>query len=293
MKTVNRYRTIWISDLHLGTRECKAAFLLDFLRHHDADTIYLVGDIVDGWALARSWYWDQHHNDVIQKLLRKARKGTQIIYIPGNHDEFARDYLGLRFGRVCIKPSAVHTTADGRQLLVLHGDEFDGVICHARWLSVLGARAYILSLKLNRWLNHLRRWRGRPYWSLAAYLKRRAKLAVQFIADFEAAVVREAHAHDVDGIVCGHIHFAEMRTVHDRLYINTGDWVESCTALVEYHDGRLELLRWIPLDHASMKASGDGQAEASLPALRANGSSGSGRPHTQAETLITLRSLLP
>lgn len=161
MEPSYRYRTIWLSDFHLGTRECKAAFLLDFLRHSESQYLYLVGDIVDGWALKRSWYWDQHHNDVVQKMLRKARKGTQVTYIPGNHDEFARDYAGQSFGPVRVEPRLVHTTADGRRLLVLHGDEFDGVVRHARWLFLLGAGAYAVALKLNRLFNQARRGTGR------------------------------------------------------------------------------------------------------------------------------------
>ena len=249
MSDANRYRTIWISDFHLGTRDCKADFLLDFLRQNESDTLYLVGDIIDGWALARSWTWDQVHNTVVQKLLRKARKGTKIIYIPGNHDEFARDYLNLHLGGILLQRHAVHTTADGRQLLVLHGDEFDGVIRYHRWLSVLGSQAYQFILSMNRWVNRVRRRLGRPYWSLAAYLKLKTKRAVQYIADFEEAVVHEAQRWDVDGVVCGHIHHAEVRTIDGITYANTGDWVESCTALVEHMDGRLELLRWVTIDH--------------------------------------------
>lgn len=271
MESPNRYRTIWLSDFHLGTRECKAAFLLNFLRHNESEYLYLVGDIIDGWALARSWYWEQHHNDVVQKLLRKARKGTRVTYLPGNHDEFARDYLGLRFGHIVIEPYALHTLADGRRLLVLHGDAFDGMIRHARWLSALGASAYQATLTLNRWFNQARRRLGLPYWSLSAYLKHKTKRAVQFIADFEAAMVQAAQAYDADGIVCGHIHHAEIRTVDGCLYANTGDWVESCTALVEHYDGGLELVRWVTIGHqpgtpASLRLGGDGHTSR-IPSL--------------------------
>ena len=271
MESPNRYRTIWLSDFHLGTRECKAAFLLDFLRHNESEYLYLVGDIVDGWALARSWHWDQQHNDVVQKLLRKARKGTSVTYLPGNHDEFARDYLGLSFGHVHIEPHLIHTLADGRRILVLHGDVFDGMIRHARWLSALGARAYQATLTLNRWFNQARRRLGLPYWSLSAYLKHKTKRAVQFIADFEEAMVQAAQAHNADGIVCGHIHHAEIRAVDGCLYANTGDWVESCTALVEHFDGQLELVRWVTIGHQPRKPvstglSGDGYASR-LPSL--------------------------
>lgn len=264
MNASRRYRTIWLSDFHLGTRECKASFLLDFLRHNESETLYLVGDVFDGWALTRTWHWDQTHNDVIQKLLRKARKGTKVVYLPGNHDEFARDYLGLRFGRVHVEPEVIHETADGRKLLVLHGDVFDGMIRHARWLSVLGAKAYRVLMSLNRWLNQARRVLGMPYWSLSAYLKHRTKRALQFIADFETAMVGVAKANHADGVVCGHIHYAEIREIGSILYANSGDWIESCTALVEHFDGRLELLRWVTMDHNPRltrldSSAGDGQ----------------------------------
>lgn len=239
------YRSLWISDVHLGTRESKAAFLLDFLAHHRAEHYYLVGDIFDGWALQRSWYWPPSHNDVVQALLDKARQ-AQMTYIPGNHDEAARRFPELKLGGITIETQATHTTADGRRFLVLHGDEFDGVIRHARWLSMMGAWAYTGILKLNRHVNRVRRWMKLPYWSLSAYLKYKTKRAVQFIADFENAVAQQARTKDVAGVICGHIHHPEMRTIEDVQYVNTGDWVESCTALVEHFDGRLELIRWVP-----------------------------------------------
>ena len=241
----NRYRTIWISDLHLGTRNTRSTELLDFLECNDADYLYLVGDIIDGWALRRNWYWPQVHNDVIQLLLHKARKGTRVVYIPGNHDEFARDFLNVRFGGITVKDEAIHTALDSRQFLVIHGDQFDGIIKHARWLSTLGASFYYLLLKLNRWLNFARRRMGLPYWSLSAYLKNKTKRAVQFMADFENAVAREARAYGVEGVVCGHIHRAEMRTIDGIEYCNTGDWVESGTALVEHVDGQINLINWL------------------------------------------------
>ncbi|ACY49438.1 metallophosphoesterase [Rhodothermus marinus DSM 4252] len=266
MRTVNYFRTIWISDVHLGTRASRADFLYDFLRHNEADYLYLVGDIFDGWALQRNWYWDPFHNGVLQQILRKARKGTHVVYIPGNHDEFARQYYGLKLDEIVVRPSALHTTVDGRQLLVLHGDEFDGIIRYAPWLSHLGARAYELVLVLNRWYNHVRRRLGLSYWSLSAYLKYRTKRAVQYIADFERAVVTEARKHEVEGVVCGHIHHAELREIGDILYANTGDWVESCTALVEHFDGRLEILHWTPAE-VFLNPSGDGRLPDELPAL--------------------------
>ena len=239
-----RYRTIWISDLHLGTRNSQADAVLDLLRRCESETLYLVGDIVDGWALARAWHWPQAHNDVVQKLLRKVRKGTRVVYIPGNHDAFARAYVGHEFGGIAVRERTFHVTADGRQLLVLHGDEFDGVVRHARWLSLLGSHAYTLLLRLNRPVNRVRAAFDLPYWSLSAYLKMKAKKAVQVVGDFEAAVVEAARRAEADGVVCGHIHCAEDRTIGGVRYLNCGDWVESCTALVEHIDGRLELLRW-------------------------------------------------
>lgn len=247
-----RYRTIFISDIHLGTRGCKADHLLDFLRHTEAETIYLVGDIFDGWRLRRSWYWPQAHNDVVQKLLRKARKGTRLIYVPGNHDEVLRGYTGQHFGGVEVRQDTIHETADGRRLLVMHGDAFDGIVTYARWLALLGDWGYSIALTANTWFNMLRRRLGFGYWSLSAYLKHRVKNAVQFIAHFEEAVAEEARRHKVDGIVCGHIHHAEMRTINGILYINDGDWVESCTALVEHFDGELEILHWATLRNLAM-----------------------------------------
>lgn len=246
-----RYRTIWISDIHLGTRGCKAELLLEFLRHTESDTLYLVGDIVDGWRLKRSWYWHQSHNDVVQKLLRKARKGTTVIYVPGNHDEALRDFIdgmaGSQFGGISVQLEAIHRTADGRRLLVTHGDHFDGIVTYAKWLALLGDAAYGMALGLNTWFNHLRRRLGLPYWSLSAYLKNKVKNAVEFISDYEQAIAGEARRRHVDGVVCGHIHHAEIRMIDGILYCNDGDWVESCTALVEHTDGRLEILHWADL----------------------------------------------
>ncbi|MGM0561704.1 MAG: UDP-2,3-diacylglucosamine diphosphatase [Pseudomonadota bacterium] len=251
-----RYRTIFISDIHLGTRGCKADHLLDFLRHTEAETIYLVGDIFDGWRLRRSWYWPQAHNDVVQKLLRKARKGTRLIYVPGNHDEVLRDYTGQHFGGVEVRHDTIHETADGRRLLVMHGDAFDGIVSYARWIALLGDWAYGVVLTANTWFNLLRRRLGFGYWSLSAYVKHRVKNAVQYIAHFEEAVAEEARRRKVDGIVCGHIHQAEMRTIGGVLYLNDGDWVESCTALVEHFDGELEILHWAALRNLAMLPQG-------------------------------------
>ena len=243
----NIYRTIWISDVHLGTRGCQAEFLIDFLRCNESDYLYLVGDIIDGWRLRKSWYWTQSHNDVIQKILRKARHGTKVIYIPGNHDECLRAYstAALVLGGITLEDEAIHVTADGRRLLVIHGDEFDGVVKHARWLAVLGDWAYELMMVFNTVFNRARRRMGFGYWSLSAFLKARVKNAVEFIGSYEKALVDVARRRGVDGIVCGHIHTPEIRTIDGILYCNDGDWVESCSALVEDFSGKLEIVRWM------------------------------------------------
>jgi UDP-2,3-diacylglucosamine pyrophosphatase LpxH len=238
------YRTIWISDVHLGTRGCKAEFLLDFLRCNDAKTIYLVGDIIDGWRLRRSWYWPQTHNDIVQEMLRKVRNGTRVIYVPGNHDEWLRDYVTLHFGGIEVLDEAIHVTADGRRLLVIHGDWFDLIVKHARWLATLGDGAYTFALWVNNHFNKIRRWLGYDYWSLSAFLKLKVKNAVQYIGSFANALTDEARRRSLDGVVCGHIHHAEIRDVGGVLYCNDGDWVESCTALVEHFDGHLAIVNW-------------------------------------------------
>jgi UDP-2,3-diacylglucosamine pyrophosphatase LpxH len=239
-----RVRTVWISDLHLGTPGCQAVPLLDFLKRVECDTLYLVGDIIDGWQLKRQWYWPQTHNDVVQKLLRKVRKGTRVVFVPGNHDEFARKYLGHNFGGVEVVEEALHETVDGRVLWITHGDYFDGVIQCAQWLAHVGDWAYELTLRFNRYLNATRARLGLPYWSLSRYLKLKVKRAVSYVSDFEIAVAREARERGVHGVVCGHVHHAEIRTIDGILYCNDGDWVESLTALVEHADGRLEILDW-------------------------------------------------
>lgn len=238
------YRTIWISDFHLGTKDCQAELLLNFLKQTDSEKLYLVGDIIDGWQLKKSWHWKQSHNDVVQKILRKARKGTEVIFVPGNHDEAAREYVGLDFGGIKIRLQATHITADQRRLLVLHGDEFDGVMQHAKWLAYLGDTLYMWALSLNRQLNKIRKMLGKPYWSLSQYLKHKVKNAVSFITRFETLLAEHAKRQGFDGVVCGHIHQAEIKEYDDIIYANCGDWVESITALVEYEDGQLAIIHW-------------------------------------------------
>jgi UDP-2,3-diacylglucosamine pyrophosphatase LpxH len=239
-----RFRTVWISDIHLGTPGCQAGALLDFLRRVECETLFLVGDIVDGWQLRRSWYWPQAHNDVVQKLLRKARKGTRVVFVPGNHDEFARRYLGHEFGGIEVVEEWIHVTADGQRLWVTHGDLFDGVIQCAKWLAYVGDWFYELILRLNRHFNSMRARLGLPYWSLSKYLKQKVKRAVSYVGDFESALAKEARKRGADGVVCGHIHHAELREIDGIVYANDGDWVESLTALVEHADGRLEIVEW-------------------------------------------------
>ncbi len=251
---VRRHRAIWISDIHLGTRGCKADALLSFLKYNDSDYLYLVGDIIDGWSLRRSWYWKQSHNDVVQKILRKARKGTQVIYVPGNHDEMLRPYTGLAFGEVAIEREYVHITADGRRFLIFHGDEFDGIMHYAKWLAHVGDIAYTLALSLNHWFNFVRRKFDLPYWSLSAYLKYKVKNAVEFISNYETLIAAEARRRGVDGVICGHIHHAEIRTIDGIVYANDGDWVESCTALVEDFSGAMQIVRWTDDDQPKARA---------------------------------------
>ncbi len=241
---MRRYRAIFISDVHLGTKGSQALALLDFIREVEADTIYLVGDIVDGWRLRKSWHWPQSHNDVVQKLLRKARKGVRIVYVPGNHDEFLRDYLDTPFGGVAIVDRAIHEGADGRRYLVIHGDEFDAVVMHARWLAFVGDWAYETALFLNARINVVRRRLGLTYWSFSAWAKLKVKKAVNFISAFEDTLSAEARKAGAEGVICGHIHHAAIRDLGGVRYMNCGDWVESCTALVEHADGRFEILDW-------------------------------------------------
>ena len=241
---IRRFRTLFISDVHLGSKAAKTDYLLDFLRANEAETIILVGDIVDGWRLKRSWYWPQACNDVVQKLLRNARKGSRIIYIPGNHDEFMRDFPGLHFGGIEVAQRHMHEGADGQKYLVLHGDEFDVVVRNARLLAYLGDWAYDMAILVNIVLSAVRRRLGLPYWSFSAWAKLQVKHAVNFIGEFQRVVAEEARRENADGVICGHIHHAVIEDIGGVRYINTGDWVESCTAIAEHHDGTMELITW-------------------------------------------------
>ncbi|AIY42040.1 Ser/Thr protein phosphatase family protein, UDP-2,3-diacylglucosamine hydrolase [Collimonas arenae] len=239
-----RFRTIWISDVHLGTTGCQAARLLEFLRATESDTLYLVGDIIDGWQLKRRWYWDQIHNNVVQTVLKKARKGTEVIFVPGNHDEAVRQFIDLDFGGIRIRDELIHTTANGKRMLVLHGDRFDGVIACAKWLAYVGDGLYTVILKFNQWFNGWRARAGLPYWSLSQYLKLKVKNAVNYISSFEDALAAEAQKKGLDGVICGHIHKPEIRDINGITYCNDGDWVESLSALVEEASGELRLVTW-------------------------------------------------
>ena len=240
-----RVRSIFLSDIHLGTRACKAERLLDFLHAHEAEHLFLVGDIVDFWAMSRGIHWSCEQNTVIQKILRRARRGEKVVFIPGNHDEALREYDGTTFGNILVVNEYVHETRDGRRFLLVHGDEFDQVTRYHRWVAVLGDLAYDTLVRANGLFSWVRRRLGRPgYWSLAGYAKSRVKRALEFIFEFEASIVRAARERALDGVICGHIHWAAIRDVYGITCVNCGDWVDSCTAIVEHLDGRLELLDW-------------------------------------------------
>ena len=247
------HRTLFISDIHLGTKAAQAEALLHFIKHNTADTIYLVGDIVDLWKIRRGVYWPQPHNDVLQKLLRTARKGTRVIFIPGNHDEALRDYCGQSFGSIEVQRNAIHETADGQRYTVMHGDEFDVVVRYAKWLAFIGDRSYELALWSNRPLNWVRRKLGYGYWSLSAHLKSRVKAAVSFIGEYEDNLAEVAKRNATDGVICGHIHQAADRRIGNIRYLNCGDWMESCTAITESHTGELEIVRWQEVMEAQAK----------------------------------------
>lgn len=264
------YRTVFISDTHLGTRGCRSDFLAHFLRSFTCDRMYLVGDIVDGWRLKKSWYWDAQHDEVVKLVLRHARR-SDVIYVPGNHDEVLRNFLplGLELGGIQFRAEAEHETADGKRLLIIHGDQFDSVVRYAKFLAHLGDWAYSAALTVNRWFNAVRRRLGYPYWSLSQWAKRQVKEAVKAMDRFEEALAGEARRRHFDGVVCGHIHHAENRMIDGVQYLNTGDWVESCTALVEHHDGRLELIDWAALNRLSFYAPRGAVMSAAEPRVAA------------------------
>lgn len=247
------YRTIWISDLHIGSTQCQADSLLDFLKHNDSEKLYLVGDIIDFWSLSKKMYWPRNHNTIIQKILRKARHGTQIIYIPGNHDENIRDYDNYVFGDIVVKKSDIHVTLSGKRFLVVHGDEYDSIAKYHKWVAKLGSVGYDFLIELNRILRMVRQIFGmRSNFSLAAFVKFKVKNVVQFISDYEASIVSSLRNGNLDGVICGHIHHAEIKEIQGFQYINTGDFVESCTAIVEHHDGRLELINWVKQEYREL-----------------------------------------
>jgi UDP-2,3-diacylglucosamine pyrophosphatase LpxH len=249
-----KFRTVWISDIHLGTRGCNAALLGDFLSSIECETLYLTGDIVDGWRLRKGWYWPDAHNEVVRRVLKMAHGGTRVVLVAGNHDEVLRDYAGMTFGGIELANEAVHETADGRRLLITHGDCFDGVVLYARWLAFLGDQAYTLLLRANILVNAIRRRFKLPYWSLAAHMKRKVKNAVQYVSSFEEALAHEALSRGFDGVVCGHIHCAEIRQIGEITYYNDGDWVESCTALVEDAAGAISIVDWANETRLNRKA---------------------------------------
>lgn len=240
-----RVRTLFLSDIHLGTRACQAERLLECLREYPAQQTYLIGDIVDFWSMSRSIHWSVAQNTVVQKMLRRARHGERVVFIPGNHDEALRDYYGIAFGDIEIRAETVHETVDGRRFLLIHGDAFDQVTRHHRWVAIAGDIGYDLLVRLNNWLSWIRRKLGVPgYWSLAGYAKRKVKTALNFIFDFEDAAIHHARERGLDGVICGHIHWAAIKDVAGLTYVNCGDWVDSCTAIVEHLDGRLEIVDW-------------------------------------------------
>lgn len=237
-------RSVWISDVHLGTRHCRVAELLDFLKMVDCKYLYLVGDLIDGWELRFRWYWREDYNTLIQKLLRKSRKQTKVIYITGNHDEFVDEFDGMRFGSVTMARQAIHTAADGKKYLVIHGHQADGLTHFNHLLEKLGSHLYNWILDFNLYFNKVRRAMGFGYWSLAGFMKSKAKSAVQYITEYEDTLASMARKNGTDGVICGHIHRAEIKMINGIEYLNTGDWVESCTALVEDFDGKIKLIHF-------------------------------------------------
>jgi UDP-2,3-diacylglucosamine pyrophosphatase LpxH len=239
-----KYRSIWISDVHLGYKGCKAEFLLDFLRSTETDYLFLVGDIIDIWSMKRTLFWPQSHNNVIRTILGKAKHGTKVIYIPGNHDEEFREYDGMVFGNVEIHNEYAHTTADNRSVYMLHGDKYDSYMQCSKLTEFVGNLSYDFILYANRKLDKLRHQLGFPFWSLARFIKSKVRNAMAHIRKFENIVAADAKKHGHDIVICGHIHHADIRCINGVTYCNDGDWIEHCTALVEKQDGKIELIHW-------------------------------------------------
>lgn len=250
---MTHYRTIWLSDIHLGSKGCQAENLLYFLKHTESDYLILVGDIIDFWAMSRKLYWPTSHNTIIQKILKKARHGTKVIFVHGNHDNVLHDYIGLKFGDVEIQKEYLHTLSNGETFWCIHGDDFDLITRYHSWVALLGDVGYEWLLKLNRYFNVIRKLLDLPYWSLSAFIKHRVKDAVNFISDYEQSIITEAIKRKVSGVVCGHIHKAELTKMNDVWYVNTGDNVESCTAITETQSGDLQLLCYLEQDIKILK----------------------------------------
>ncbi|MCA8938801.1 MAG: UDP-2,3-diacylglucosamine diphosphatase [Planctomycetes bacterium] len=284
MSAHRQYRAVFISDVHLGTKDCQAKKLLKVLREIECETIYLVGDILDIWSLRRKWYWPKTHNEIVRRLVKDDENLPNVIFVPGNHDELFRDYDGYEFGKVTIRNEVVHTTLEGRKILVVHGDEFDAVVTNAKLITKVGDWLYYLLLYINRKFNRLRRAMRMPYWSLSAFVKKHVKSVISFVANFEKFLVKDARKRGVDGVICGHIHYPQIRNIDGIVYLNCGDWVENCTAIVETLEGKLELVDFSETDvdderHSSRRtASADPHWEAeSLADFPALVGSGSGR----------------
>lgn len=250
------YRTVWVSDVHLGTPGCKAEHLVEFLKSHTCDTLYLVGDIIDGWKLKNTFYWPQEHTNVIRKVLTKAKRGTKVYYITGNHDEFLRKFVGFKIdlGNIRFANELIHHTADGQRLLITHGDAFDVITRYHAWIAMTGDALYENAMRFNFWFNKARSLMGMRYWSLSAFAKQHVKTAVNVVSTFEESVARECKRRKLDGVVCGHIHHAEIRDIGGVTYLNCGDWVESCTALAEDMNGKISIINWVTLDHLNQSA---------------------------------------
>ena len=255
--TTKQVRSIFLSDIHLGTKACQAGHLLNFLKEYSSEYVFLLGDIVDLWSMNRGGvYWSPEQNTFVQKMLRRSRHGEKVIFIPGNHDEAMREYVGSAFGDVKVVREHIHTASDGRKYLLIHGDEFDQVTLHHKWVAMLGDFAYDVLVNLNVYLSWLRRTlKISGYWSLAGYAKRQVKTAVNFIFDFEDSVIRHVRERGLDGVICGHIHWPMIKQIDGLAYINCGDWVDSCTAIVEHLDGNMELIHWKGSVESSLKHS--------------------------------------